>query len=203
MDYETQMEINKELSSWEHILWTDRPAPGFRLRPADYFTIPFSLLWAGFAFFWEITVILHTGFSIMALFGLPFVVYGLYLVFGRFILDAYQRRNTVYGLTDKCIMIVTRYRGRKVISIELDQIENLSYTVKKDGVGYISFRSFNIGGINFDPSRWYPSGTDSKYSPSLAFVPDVRRVCEHIRTAAEKYKSQRHRASERETPPVA
>ncbi len=199
MDYETQMEINKELSSWEHVLWTGRPVTGFRLRPADYLAIPFSLLWTGFAVFWETMAVFMTGISIMALFGLPFVLYGLYMLFGRFIFDAYRRRKTIYGLTDKRIIILTQYRGRNVTSIDLEKTDNISYTEKKDGVGHISFSTTNIGGINIDPSRWYPSGTKSKFLPALDFVPDVRQVYERIRSAAEKYKMEKQRAAEFES----
>ncbi len=32
-----------------------------------------------------------------ALFGLPFVALGLYLIFGRFVVKARRKRQTVYG----------------------------------------------------------------------------------------------------------
>ena len=37
----------------EELLWTGRPPAGIRLRRADIYLIPFSLMWAGLAILWE------------------------------------------------------------------------------------------------------------------------------------------------------
>lgn len=50
-------EISAELGVGEQILWQGQPRQGMFLRAADFFMIPFSLLWGGFAFFWEYSVI--------------------------------------------------------------------------------------------------------------------------------------------------
>ena len=70
------------------------------LRASDAFAIPFGLLWCGFAIFWEWSVVSGGRAPwFFELWGVPFVAVGLYLVFGRFIADAYQRGRTVYGIT--------------------------------------------------------------------------------------------------------
>jgi hypothetical protein len=106
----------------ERIAWTGRPGQGVRLRAADAFLIPFSLLWGGFAIFWEATAI---GFafragegitSFMALWGIPFVMVGLYLIFGRFFVDAHVRARTFYAVTDRRVLVLRRVFGERLLS---------------------------------------------------------------------------------------
>lgn len=72
--------IERELSSEERLVWSGQPRGGIRLRALDVFLIPFSLLWRGFAIFWEITAITMISKApgpvavIFRLFGIPFVL---------------------------------------------------------------------------------------------------------------------------------
>jgi hypothetical protein len=91
----------------EQLLWSGRPDPDIRFTSADVFLVPFSILWGGFALFWETTVIASGAPPFFVLWGVPFVVLGLYFMFGRFV---YKRRNklrTAYGLTtDRALVAV-------------------------------------------------------------------------------------------------
>lgn len=53
MNYDVQMIIQKELDSGEGLLWAGTPKQGTIFKGTDVFMIPFSLLWGGFAIFWE------------------------------------------------------------------------------------------------------------------------------------------------------
>ena len=70
-----------------------------RVRPGDAGLIPFSLLWCGFAIFWE-SLAMKTGELLPELWGVPFVLVGLYFVFGRFVVDAYVRAHTSWSNSD-------------------------------------------------------------------------------------------------------
>jgi len=111
------------LQSGERIVWTGRPAQGVRLSGRDAFLIPFSLLWGGFAIFWETSVLVMAIRTVavlpMVLFGGAFVVVGCYMMFGRFFVDAWARSRTVYALTDRRALIARRLFGEKLIAVSL------------------------------------------------------------------------------------
>ena len=108
-------EITRELDPTERILWSGRPRQGLRLQASDAIAIPFSLMWGGFAFFWEGTVIhlfwttpagTRGPLAFFVLFGSVFATVGAYLVLGRFFADARTRARTWYAITDRRALIV-------------------------------------------------------------------------------------------------
>jgi hypothetical protein len=101
----------------ERLLWRGAPDPKVTFGPEDVFLVPFSLLWGGFAIFWEIGVS-NTGWGFGSIWGIPFVLIGLYLIFGRFIYKHWSRRHTRYAISDQRI-VVARNGGRLVQSIAL------------------------------------------------------------------------------------
>src|SRR5260221_12805927 len=99
LNIETEGAVPGELASGEQLLWNGHPTQGAIFRPADAFMIPLSLLWGGFAFFWEYEVISTDKASwFLMLWGIPFVAVGLHFIFGRFFVDAKQRANTSYAV---------------------------------------------------------------------------------------------------------
>ena len=106
--------FNGELLDGEEILWSGQPRADKILSPSDFFAIPFSLLWGGFAIFWFASVIgigtrSHSGIPFaFPLFGSVFVLVGLYMIFGRFIFKYYSKKATYYALTNKRILIITK-----------------------------------------------------------------------------------------------
>ena len=95
----------------ELLLWSGRPPRGLLLRTMDFFLIPFSLFWCGFALFWESTVFaMHAPFF-FKLWGLPFVAVGLYFVVGRFFVDAWIRGRTLYAVTNERVIIARAVLG--------------------------------------------------------------------------------------------
>jgi hypothetical protein len=123
------------------------------LRAQDVVLIPFSLLWGGFAIFWEVMALSTTAKApppfrfVFPLFGLPFVAIGLHLIVGRFFADARARARTIYGVTNQRILILGGARGAQTRSVELSAIPELSLVEHKDGTGTITFGGASLAAM--------------------------------------------------------
>lgn len=120
-------------------MWSGVPARGLRLRAADATMIPFTLLWCGFAIFWEVQAIRSHAPTGMVVWGVPFVALGLYVLGGRFIVDAMMRTRTVYAVTNRRVLIVRTLFGERVTSLSLDRLPELNAATHRDGTTTITF----------------------------------------------------------------
>ena len=81
MNYPIEEQFRDDLLREEKILWSGQPDTSVHFTRADIFLVPFSLLWGGFAIFWELGA-LGIFFSksdssdgmaiIFPIFGIPF-----------------------------------------------------------------------------------------------------------------------------------
>jgi hypothetical protein len=131
--------ITPEFDRGEEVHWVGQPKQGFILRPSDAMMIPFSLLWCGFSIFWEAGVIRSGAPFFMRLWGVPFVLVGVYIVAGRFFYDRWNRSRTWYAVTGRRIVIVEQLLSRTITSMSLASIPELALTEHGDGTGTIRF----------------------------------------------------------------
>jgi hypothetical protein len=131
--------IRNELSPNEHLLWAGQPIQGIKLRPSDALQIPFSIMWGGFAIAWEIGVNLTGAPLLFKLWGIPFVLVGLYMMIGRFFHDAFKRKYTIYGLSSQRVIIITGKNNRTTQSLNLSTLNGITLTEKSNGSGTINF----------------------------------------------------------------
>lgn len=173
-DFNLKSELQKDLLPDEKLLWTGTPKKGILFRPSDVFMIPFSILWGGFAIFWESSVITSDVPFFLALWGIPFVAAGLYITVGRFFYDKYNRDKTVYGVTDKRVIIKSGVFKKNFESFNIKNLFNLSIDEKSDGSGTIKLNSGNATGFpqGISISGW----PGSKQVPAFEFIPEVRSV---------------------------
>lgn len=107
------LDVEPLLQAGERLLWQGAPDPGMVFARQDLFLVPFSLLWGAFAAVWEASAVAART-AVGALFGAPLVVFGLYLVAGRFLYKWRDRRRTRYAVTDQRAVAV-RLGGRQVL----------------------------------------------------------------------------------------
>lgn len=173
----------------ERILWSGQPKRGLALSARDTFLIPFSLLWGGFALFWNISVwtFPDTGDGIdwfMRLWGLPFLLVGFYLVVGRFIHDAAIRKRLFYGVTNQRILVLRDRGSSKFTSLDIHRLPRLELSEHRDNTGTISFEAdsslFGVGTRN-SFGYWTPALSNA---PQFFRIDNPRKVYELIRNQA-------------------
>lgn len=176
-------EISREITASERVLWTGRPKQGVFFRGADALMVPFSLLWGGFAIYWEASVLqMSNAPVIFPLFGLPFVCVGVYLIFGRFFADAKQRERTFYAVTNERILIISGLFSRRVKSLNLRSLADLSVSEGAGGVGSVSFGGGSPFASKFGAMPGWP-GAEAYVGPRFDSISDAKAVFEIIRSA--------------------
>jgi hypothetical protein len=188
--------VRAQLESGEQLIWSGQPRQGLLLRPSDAFMIPFSLLWGGFAIFWEVSVILTGAPIFFWLFGIPFVLIGLYLIFGRFFTDARTRAATFYGVTNDRIIITSGKHGTRVQSLSLSTLGDITLDERADGSGTITFAAVSPLGRMGNFGAWPGVGaTRGAVPPSFEMIPQAKKVYEMIRGAQRRLNSAGRRES--------
>lgn len=152
------------LHEGENIIWVDRPESGIKFRKLDLFLLPFSFAWGGFAVFWEYLVWQEGMPWVFKLFGIPFVLIGLYLMVGRLYHDKLIRDHTVYGISD---------RGRVLIKSGIFKKISKQYEIRTLDEITVSGRRGTDGSIIF-------SKNSSKQSQKGAWLGDYGKQFAHI-----------------------
>ena len=98
-------ELQAHLRADEQLLWHGVPDQRVWFAPVDAFLIPFSLMWCAFAVFWESSVVTGGGPGFAKVWGVPFIIIGVYFVGGRFAYKRYRKGRTAYGITNQRAII--------------------------------------------------------------------------------------------------
>lgn len=161
--------IMRQLLSGEQVLWEGKPTTDLILRPIEAFLIPFSLLWGGFALFWNVSVWTAdaSGADLpFKLFGLPFLAAALYITIGRFWVDMHLRKRLVYLVTNRRILILRKH-GSTSKSVDIKRLPTLEFDERSDGSGT----------IRFGPSRsWFDRGNFGIWQPTFDQTPQFIRI---------------------------
>ena len=157
-------------------MWQGQPLQGFRLQPGDAFAIPFSILWLLAVAGIGALILTDNGAEVdpFAYVVIPvFLGVGLFMAFGRFLIDIRGRAKTHYLLTNRRAIIV------KAAWREVRRTVNLASTPE---IGLRKMRS-GRGSIMFgNPSPFYgmlPAswpGASQFLPPSFDIIDDAEKV---------------------------
>ena len=176
-----QQAMTRQLDPGEKLLWSGEPRQGLVLRAADAFLIPFSLLWCGFAVFWETMAIASGAPFLFALWGVPFVLMGLHVVVGRFFVDARVRARTSYALTDRRVIIVSGLFTPTIRTLALRTLGEITLEEKSDGTGTITFGPTHPAARHMRGLAW--PGASQFQSPAFDMIRSVASVHRLVRDA--------------------
>jgi hypothetical protein len=133
IDPRAAQKIQPELMSGESVYWAGMPNPKVIFHSDDWAAIPFSLVWTGFFVFWEAQALGFSGKTsrpvgndiFMELWGIPFLIVGNYMVWGRFFVDAWAKRRTYYAVTNRRVLVLQEGWRRKTSTTFLEAIPQI------------------------------------------------------------------------------
>lgn len=96
---------------------------------------------------------------------------------GRFFIDAKQRANTFYGITEDRIIIKSGIFSKSIKSLNIKTLSDLEVEEAGDGTGTISIGPKHPLAMFYGGMSWWPG---MKWSPSLDYIPEVRKVYNQI-----------------------
>lgn len=180
---DVQLRAQSELQSGESLYWSGSANPGrsaLTALPAAIFGLPF----AGFALFWILQASHATnlmsknshnsfvsGFSVFPLFGLPFLLIGLAIIFAP--LWVYLKaKSTVYAVTSRRILVISGGKNRDVKSITPADIASVEHIERPDGSGDIVLMTNMLQRRN--------NNIAVPMKVALCGVPNVKQVAEQV-----------------------
>jgi hypothetical protein len=195
--YSIQELLASDLLRDEEVIWTGQPDPKVLFSKADAFLIPFSLIWGGFALFWEGAVIAsllagddHSGnggsLYFFVVFGVPFVLMGLYFIFGRFIYKRIKKKKTYYVITNKRAISLSTFPGRNLKSAFLDQMASIEKAGRVGGIGSITFGNQGWMTQYENTGMDFFAGAMGESRPNFFDIHDIDRVYEVIMSARDE-----------------
>lgn len=173
--------VQRELVPGENLVWAGQPKTSVVFHKEDAFLIPFSLLWGGFAIFWEAGVSgmwgsqAHGPWTFGMLWGVPFVLIGQYLIWGRFFYVAWLKARTHYAVTNRRVIAVQDSWKRQMASAYLDSLPSLIKEVGSSGIGILRFdQPQPMWGRNRGFGAW--NGLSIAGTPTFVDIEDVDSV---------------------------
>ncbi|MBD9624792.1 PH domain-containing protein [Ensifer sp. ENS06] len=151
------LEIRTKLMPGERVLWEGSPAQGILFTSRDALLIPFSTVWLSFTLFWLWTAISNGAPVFFRLWGTMFLAIGLFIFAGRFAVDAWLRKRTVYAVTDQRVLIVRKGPFASFTSIGLDRLPEINLIGDGGARGDIRFGPTASLSGDRAMSAWVPS----------------------------------------------
>ena len=183
--------VDKLVNTNEKILWSGKPVKKVFIL-SGLVSIPFGLIFLGFAIFWMWSAASTGAPGFFSLFGLPFVLIGFGVAFGPSILQLLRYRNTEYIITDKRIITQTGAIGLDTRFVDFDKVQEVYVKIgvvdRLFGTG--SVYAMTAGFSDFGPRGGfgYGYGGFAGNRPSLSALKAPYEVQKVLQESIEKSK---------------
>lgn len=166
----------------ETLLWTGQPYTTRQFRP-NPLVVVFMIFWFGFAVFWTIMAAAAGGF--FAVFGIPFLLIGGYMLYHLFVGQKKQLASAVYAVTDRrAIILCADRRGTGCTEFLFSRLSNITMDEVDGTTGTIRFLPDPPYYSGYDSPR-YRRGRSPDYDLRTAFLA-IDRVQEVYRLISEQ-----------------
>lgn len=169
------IEWQDRLGPGEELVWSGAPTPGLRFRLID---IPLSIFGFVFASIGGVAAFSALPWTLL----IPHFWIGLYIAFGRYVVERIVRDSTSYAITDQRALIVVTWPMRKTSSIDARSVAGLELTEHRDGTGTIRFMETR------ERSRWSTSRRRTNWAnltsaagPAFEYIEHPHQVMELLR----------------------
>jgi hypothetical protein len=160
----------------ETVLWLGRPFSGLLLTEEDMLRLPYDLPLIVFAL-----LFLFVGWNFIPadawfrIFAVLFITKLAYNLFGRHALDAWIRRQTRYGVTDRRILIARSGLFRRNVALERNRLPEMHMSETWSGHGTLRFGPDRP---TWTPRNWQPGPLTPTLDriPRFIAIPNARRV---------------------------
>lgn len=164
-----------DLAPGERIIWQGQPKQGFRLAPQDLFAVPFAAFWLFivsmmfvFAASGDAKQVDPLAYLIMPI----FLLIGVYMLIGRFLVDRMARRKTHYFLTTERAVIEAGLFRPSRRSVSLAAVPEIRLRGRRSGRGTVQFGSPSMFGMM--PPSW--PGASQFLPPAFDDVDEAQRI---------------------------
>jgi hypothetical protein len=209
IDSTAAIKVQPEMLSGESVYWAAMPNPSVIFHSDDWAAVPFSLLWGGFAIFWEAGALGYWGNGsrgrgpslFMVIWGVPFVLIGQYMIWGRFLYDSWLKRRTHYAITNKRLLIVQEGWSQKTSSMYLGEIPAIEREGATTGTIWFGKKYPLLGGRG--QKKRSMSRFDMGDVPVFADVDDVDGVQRLVHELREKTRKESNSSSLNQPGPLS
>ncbi len=132
----------------EQVLWTGKPDSGNIFAGVDRNKLSAGLLFAGVGSLFAFPPLFLDGDIAFTLFGMFFVIIGLYLSLGKALRNLFLRKDTLYVITNKKII---RFRGQHIDMLKAEEMPPPDVIFHRNGNATLVFGSsitdeYTLGG---------------------------------------------------------
>ena len=179
-------DLRAELTPYLHpaapLLRTGQPYTTRKYHP-NPLVVVFMIFWFGFAVFWTVTAAAAGGF--FAVFGIPFLLIGGYMLYHLFVGQKKLLASAVYAVTDRrAIILYTDRRGTGCTEFLFSRLSNITMDEVDGTTGTIRFLPDQPYYAGYDSPR-YRRGRSPDYDLRSAFLA-IERVQEVYRLISEQ-----------------